>query len=340
MRRCILTVTLLITVLCAAVAVLCTRDEARTTALVAAVNIERIESTLSCTGRVYAGSTTSVSVPTAALVTSVAVTEGDRVSAGDILFTCAYPSGEDITSSADYLRRLLTDPDLLADILSGAYRDSRLVVADPAQVQEVFADGDSFCVYAPADGTVTELNVAEGEVVLPFLSCAEVSGDGDKYILAEVPEDELYRIQIGQTARITVRGADEKLTGVVTELPKRINGMLSSITGSDPVGEVKILLNGETSALPGMSCTARIVCEVEEDAQTVSFEALGRDQKGWFLYTTLGDTVEKTYVEYVADAGDSVHIRAMDGKRFYYLMDADAGWEVGQRINAVVESDQ
>lgn len=340
MRRWILSVSLIVTVLCAAGAVLCTRDEARVTAMVAAVNMERIESTLSCTGRMYAGNTTSVSVPSAALVTSVAVAEGDQVLAGDILFTCAYPSGADITSSAEYLRRILTDPDLLTDILSGAYRDNRLVVADPGEVEEVFADGESFCVYAPADGTVTELNVAEGEIVLPFLSCAEISGDGENYILAEVPEDELYRIRIGQTARITVRGADEKLTGIVTELPEKINDILSSITGSDPVGEVKILIKEKTSALPGMSCTARIVYEVEENAQTVSFEALRRDQKGWFLYTTSGDTVEKTYVEYVADAGDSVHIRAMDGKRFYYLKDADAGWEVGQRIRAVVEKDK
>ena len=89
-----------------------------------------------------------------------------------------------------------------------------------------------------------------------------------------------------------------------------------------------------------MSCTARIVCEVEENAQTVPFDSLGRDSEGWFLYTTLGDRVEKTYVEYVADVGDSVHIRAMDGKRFYYLKDANGGWEVGQRIRAVVEDDR
>lgn len=340
MKRWILTVALLITVMCASGAVLSTRDEARATALVAAVDVGRIESTLSCTGRVYAGNTASVSVPVAALVTSVAVSEGDRVETGDVLFTCAYPSGEDITTSADFLRRLLTDPDLLADMLSGAYRDSRLVVSDVSEVQEVFADGENFCVYAPEDGTVTDLRVAEGEVALPFLSCAEISGDGEAYILAEVPEDELYRIRTGRIVRINVRGADEKLTGVVTELPNKIDGVFSSLTGSDPVGKVKICINGKTSALPGMSCTARIVCEVEENAQTVPFDSLGRDSEGWFLYTTLGDRVEKTYVEYVADVGDSVHIRAMDGKRFYYLKDANGGWEVGQRIRAVVEDDR
>ena len=80
MRKWILSVTLLITVLCAAGAVLSTRDEGRVRAVVAPVNIERIESTLSCTGRVYAGNSVSVSVPSAALITSVSVSEGDRVS--------------------------------------------------------------------------------------------------------------------------------------------------------------------------------------------------------------------------------------------------------------------
>ena len=89
-----------------------------------------------------------------------------------------------------------------------------------------------------------------------------------------------------------------------------------------------------------MSCTVRIVCSVEENAQTVPFDALDRDSEGWFLYTTLGDIVEKTYVEYVADADDAVHIRALDGKRFYYLTDPTNGWSVGQRITAVLENDK
>ena len=49
---------------------------------------------------------------------------------------------------------------------------------------------------------------------------------------------------------------------------------------------------------------------------------------------------EKTYVEYVADADDAVHIRALDGKRFYYLTDPTNGWSVGQRITAVLENDK
>lgn len=291
---------------------------------VAPVRFERVEQTVTCAGTVTAGNAQSFALPKPALVLEVMVSEGDSVHEGDALFSCVPLSAPAEGSAEEFIREVFRDGELLAAALRGELAAGVFGSVDAELALETFSDGERLTLYAPCDGRVESLRVKEGGLALPLFSCVTINGGGGLEILAEVPEKELYRLFLGQEAKVTVRGANEKLRATVTALPTSVSAELGGLTGAEPVGKARLSLSGESESLPGMSCTVKILCEVEEKAMTVPYEVLREDEEGWFIYTSDGRRVEKTRVTYQMDVGDRVWIETEDGSPFYYLTDTEA----------------
>ena len=341
MKKCIASMTILITVVvCISVVIVMGRDQ-RPSVTVQPCKVEDVSRMLACSGSLIAERQKSICLTSLGLVRSVQAHVGDRVEAGQVLFTVT-----DVSQIAEYgleqfVGSALANSDLIQAMLEG--RDVRSVFGDltVSQTTDVFSSDDVIAYTAPIGGTVTAVNVVENGIAVPGIACVTVTDEDSLYVLADVAENDVYKLKIGQQAVITVRGANEKIKGEITSLPTSVRSDGNILSPGEQIGTATIRLSGTCHGLPGMSCSVRIVTSTVKNALTVPFDALHRDSDGdYYLYVTDGDTVHKMPVIYGIDWEGRVQVITESGKPFYYVADPDMDWQDGikVRVQLVKES--
>ena len=136
-------------------------------------------------------------------------------------------------------------------------------------------------ILSPMDGTVTKLNVELGERVLgSFYSqgtnIMTVSDLNNMEAIADVDENDVVLVSIGDTARIKVDAFGDKVfKGLVKEIG---NSAISTGTGTQEQVvnfEVKIKLTDLDPKLrPGMSCNADIETETKDNVISVPIQSV------------------------------------------------------------------
>jgi HlyD family secretion protein len=136
-------------------------------------------------------------------------------------------------------------------------------------------------ILSPMDGTVTKLNVELGERVLgSFYSqgtnIMTVSDLNNMEAIADVDENDVVLVAIGDTARIKVDAFGDKIfKGLVKEIG---NSAISTGTGTQEQVvnfEVKIKLTDLDPKLrPGMSCNADIETETKDNVLSVPIQSV------------------------------------------------------------------
>jgi HlyD family secretion protein len=104
-------------------------------------------------------------------------------------------------------------------------------------------------IRSPIDGQVVKIHAWPGEEVGPE-GIMEVARTGRMYVIAEVPEDELRRVQVGQRATITAASMPAKIDGTVDRIGMSVRK--NQLLHPDPaaytdsrVVEVRIRVDGE-----------------------------------------------------------------------------------------------
>jgi len=147
-------------------------------------------------------------------------------------------------------------------------------------------------LYAPVDGTVSLLNVEEGERVVGTAQMAgtellRISNLKNMEVLVEVNENDIVRVSLGDTADIEVDAYTGKIfKGVVTEIA---NSAKLAGTGVDQVTnfEVRVRIlpesyaslidekaNGDAPFRPGMTASVDIRTEIRKKAIAVPVQAV------------------------------------------------------------------
>ncbi len=136
-------------------------------------------------------------------------------------------------------------------------------------------------ILSPMDGTVTKLNVELGERVLgSFYSqgtnIMTVSDLNNMEAIADVDENDVVLVSIGDTARIKIDAFGDKVfKGLVKEIG---NSAISTGTGTQEQVvnfEVKIKLTDLDQKLrPGMSCNADIETETKDNVISVPIQSV------------------------------------------------------------------
>jgi HlyD family secretion protein len=135
------------------------------------------------------------------------------------------------------------DVDVLAAQLSSAM----------AQVEHAAAELEQMVVRAPVNGKVLKIHAHNGEEV-GSQGILELGKTDRMYVIAEVYESDVSRVQVGQTARISGELVPDGLTGTVTQIsPQVTKSELLSLQPADfadtRVVRVKIQLqNSERAA--------------------------------------------------------------------------------------------
>ena len=136
-------------------------------------------------------------------------------------------------------------------------------------------------ILSPMDGTVSKLNVELGERVLgSFYSqgtnIMTVSDLNNMEAIADVDENDVVLVSIGDTARIKVDAFGDKIfRGLVKEIG---NSAISTGTGTQEQVvnfEVKIkLMDLDPKLRPGMSCNADIETETKDNVISVPIQSV------------------------------------------------------------------
>ncbi len=87
-----------------------------------------------------------------------------------------------------------------------------------AELEMARIDLERTQVVAPADGTISNLHLRQGNYVDKGKAVlSEVKADSF-YVTGYFEETKLHKVQVGQSARITLMGGDRKLTGTVVSI--------------------------------------------------------------------------------------------------------------------------
>jgi HlyD family secretion protein len=154
-------------------------------------------------------------------------------------------------------------------------------------------------IFAPENGTVSLLNVEQGERVVGTSQMAgteimRIADLNNMEVRVNVNENDIVRVQMGDTAIIDVdafTSLNKKFTGVVTSIANTANGAASSAAGSSSTDavtefEVKIkilpssyqdLVDKKTKLSPfrpGMTASVEIVTDRKDDVLSVPIAAV------------------------------------------------------------------
>ncbi len=138
---------------------------------------------------------------------------GEPVDIGDILFEIFSP--ELATAAWEYVRELERGDEAIA----GGRRKLLALGVDPRQVDEIRRSRqvpDRIKVYAPQDGVVVALNVAEGMYVTPAMTTMSITDPTKVWLLADVFESQAAFVQEGMEVQARIAGQpDRQWDGVV-----------------------------------------------------------------------------------------------------------------------------
>ncbi|MDR1589334.1 MAG: efflux RND transporter periplasmic adaptor subunit [Oscillospiraceae bacterium] len=185
-------------------------------------------------------------------VAVVNVSEGDWVSAGDVVVT--------LTSTS------------LGDQIDSAYRSVR--DAEIA-LQNQYDQLDSFTITSPISGTIVEKLFKEGDTLSAGKSLCTIYDMSYLEFTMNIDELDIKLIEVGQEVNVTADAIEgESFRGVVTKLS--IQGATSGGVTTYPV---TVRIDDAGGLLPGMNINAEIVTESVKGAVAVPIAAVQRGNR-------------------------------------------------------------
>ncbi|MDG2004734.1 MAG: efflux RND transporter periplasmic adaptor subunit [Novosphingobium sp.] len=163
--------------------------------------------------------------------------------------------------------------------------DARVKVAR-AQLGELQARTRRLSIVAPSGGLVLERNVEPGQVVNSGSGVLfSIAKGGEMELLADLSEDDLAKIALGQSAKVTPVGADRSFAGQVWQVSP-------VVSPQNRQGTVRIALAFAPELRPGGFASAEITSG-SLVAPLLSESAILSDDKGSYVYVVSKDNKAK-----------------------------------------------
>lgn len=280
---------------------------------VASLGRGEIESVLRSTTNLEAESSVKVYSQAARLVRELLVEEGDHVERGQVLLrllddeqrsALAKLKSQHVKESREYDRqKMLFAKELISEELfnNATYEMDQLAISmEDAQRQLSYAE-----VRAPFSGTITARLVNLGDQITLGQHLFDLVDFDSIVARIYVPEKDLPRLKVGQTAWVTSQSGTTATRGRV----QRISPIVDPQTGTV---KVTIAFNGQGDVRPGMYVDVNLITEVHRNALLVPKRALIYDQDQIFVYR-LGEErrVERLLIESVLE--DREHVEPSTG---------------------------
>jgi len=290
---------------------------------VAPVVQEEIAQTRSIIGVLYYDRISDISTELAGLVDRVAVKQGDKVQAGDVLVQLnteildkeiAYQKSriEQIELRIANAKKNFSRLERIFDKsgVSEKEYDDALYTYQDAQIEKQAVDSTlqkmliqkkRSIITAPFAGIILTKDVDSGSWVQPGKQLVSIGSSEDLYIRAPIAETTLQYIERGHQVPVTINAYNKELTGTIEDI--------------DPVADLKtknVYLKIAIPPLPliaeNMSATVSIPASKPQNLSIFSRAALIKFQGKDFVYTVKDGTAAILPVNIVSYLGDRVAV--------------------------------
>lgn len=135
-----------------------------------------------------------------------------------------------------------------------------------AQAQKAIAD---MTVTAPVSGTISALNVVQGQMASQAMAAVTITQLNSLYVSLSVPENIVNTLKVGQEATVIINSAGEKeIKGTLTSLAPAAHVQTS-------LYPVKVTIdNPENRVKPGMFAKVEIPIQTKENVLAINSEAV------------------------------------------------------------------
>lgn len=280
------------------------------------VDLQNIVETVSATGNIQPETQVKISADVAAKIINLAVNEGDWVEKDQLLvqldrekFAAFVESAEAnlrateananlvrenmIKTEKDYQRlKELFDKQLDSqanlDQSYAAYKvekaryQSNLEQVDQARasLKQARDDLSKTTIYAPMDGTISQLNKEIGEIALGSQFQEDVimviSNLNSMEALVDVDENDIVALQLGDSSTIEVDALPDMIfKGIVSEIASSAKVSATGTADQKTEFEVKIRIDNPGEKLrPGMTASADVITETRDEAMVVQIQCV------------------------------------------------------------------
>jgi membrane fusion protein, copper/silver efflux system len=267
-------------------------------------------------------------------------TTGQHVDEGDPLFEIYSP--ELYSAEAEYLAMLGTNNDSSATTLREAAREKLKFFDIPdaqiAALEKSRAPRKTLPIAAPMSGYVMEKMVVQGQMVEPGTKLYELVNHGTVWVQAQIYEQDLPVVQIGQDAVVSTASAPGKtFRGHVNFIYPTLNEKTRTATARIELPNPGHLL------LPGMFARVEIAAEVSASALIVPDSAVLRSGEKNTVFValpggkfeprtvTLGSAGENDFDEVLSGLSEGERV-VMSGQ---FMLDSESQLrEVIQKMSA------
>ncbi|MBR4878754.1 MAG: efflux RND transporter periplasmic adaptor subunit [Clostridia bacterium] len=263
-----------------------------------------IADVLTVNGTVVEKQRKDIYIKSPAEIVRIYVTEGDEVSKGDIIAEVIESEG---------IRLNIPESYIVNSIVSRT------------EGEAVYCTADEKYIRSPIDGTVMEINCAEGERTSPVIPMFSVSDLDELGITAKISEDVVHKIKKRMEVAIIPNVKDaEQIKGVVTDIkPYAVKAMnLMSIKEEAPKTEVSFDIVDKSERIrPGYSVTMKITTNTSNNALTIPYEYISQEDTQQYVYVLgAGGMAEKRIIETGYELENVCEVRNGIGEKDLLLM--------------------
>ena len=206
----------------------------------------------------------------------------------------------EVQEAENRLNRAQADVTLLEQRQTGRYSDPEVVKvqAQAEEARAALAAAEDVLqhsnITAPRAGTVYSLPVREGAFVNPGDLIVQVADLTKMQVRAFIDEPEIGKLASGQNVAITWDAVPGRTwEGKVTRVPSTVVPR-----GTRNVGEVLVgVNNSDRKLLPNINVSVLITTAREDNALSVSREAVYQDNGKRYVYQVVNDVLKKAPVE-------------------------------------------
>lgn len=261
----------------------------------------------------YKNSSVCVSSGTG-MVQSVLVNNGDYVKKGDYI-VIAYQTESELSKT-----------DILSAITSGDYD----------KLNSMFENNSSVVVYeAGSSGIISDLSLEESSVIHKGQTLFKISPENSFQVQINVTENDIPKIQVGQSVRIDCKAASDVFRGTVSSISKSAK-QTTTASGKETTVKVTVQIDDANSELrSGYTAACCITVAKAENVLLAPYNGVAKDECGDnFVYLLCDSAVKKHYVICGKEYNNGIEIK--DGLLSGDIILSDIS-EVENPENAVVD---
>lgn len=281
-------------------------------------------------GKVISSSDNSVYVPSSVLCTSVLVSDGSKVKAGDRLAKLDLSTMETLSDDQNLAFDQVTLLNKQVELAKGNYDATRALYSigaaskaelDNAEITYLGAkaqldnnlsslgmtlqsvamqssrkasseniDEEGYLV-APCDGTVISITASKNSTLSPKFPVAVIQGSEHTEIAVSVSEALLPKLSVGDDAGVAISSADVYFTGKIKSIDQNSNMQTKLYSVSVTVPD------DVTGLVSGMFADVSFYTDSSENAITVPSEAVLSSDTGSYVYLVKDGFAKKSMVE-------------------------------------------